>query len=95
MLFVLFLVVQDIPDVQVSLQECLPDWSTFGLMLGISKTYIDIIDEKEHYSRPLTQVLDYWLKNSKDSTWEVLIKAVKDVGNKRLGNELAKEFLKN
>ncbi len=94
-MFVLFLVVQDVTDVQASLQECLPDWSTFGIMLGISKTDIDIIDERDHYSRPLTQVLDYWLKNSKDSTWEALIKAVKDVGNKRLGNKLTKEFLKN
>ena len=75
------------------LKECLPEWSNLGLMLGIQKKDIDIIDERDPYSKFLSEVIHHWLGNSPEPYWEVLIEAIKSTGNKRLGNELAKEYL--
>lgn len=78
-----------------ALVECLPDWTTLGIFLEIEKYQIDSIDGKEPYSNLLLNMLDYWLRNSKDCSWEALVKAVEDVGNVRLARQLSKEFLEN
>ena len=84
----------DSATVEKQLQECVPEWSNFGLMLGLSKTDIDIIDSRDPFSNYLSDTIHYWMDNSKTLYWEVLIRAIKDLGNKRLANELEKEFLK-
>ena len=72
----------------------MPEWSNFGLMLGLSKTDIDIIDSRDPFANYLSDTIHYWMENPDTVYWEVLIRAIKDLGNKRLANELEKEFLK-
>ena len=81
-------------ELSVILGDCLPDWSSFGLMLGISKRDLDIIDERDPYSKYLRDTIYHWLENSKEPYWEVLIEAIISLGNRRLGNVLSEEFLK-
>ncbi len=90
----LFIVEVDEVDLSVVLKDCLPDWASLGLMLDISKTDIDIIDDRDPYSKYLREMISYWLENSNEPFWEVLIDAIDSLQNRRLANALKEEFLK-
>ena len=78
---------------QSILGECLADWCNFGLMLGVSKRELDIIDDRDPLSKYLIQTLEYWIDNSDDRSWEVLIEAVRNTGNEKLARNLENEYI--
>lgn len=86
---------QDVVEVCNALSDCVAEWTTLGIFLGIKKAQIDTIDAKTPYSGLLMDTLDYWLNNTTDRSWEALIKAVRDVNHTKLANELSKEYLEN
>ena len=90
--FVFNIVTVDTTDLQKILQEVIPNWIHFGLMLGIPKIELDIIDDRNPYSQYLLETLEYW-KNNGEFTWETLIDAVRRIGNEKLAKELEKDYI--
>ena len=60
-------------------------------MLGISKRDLEVIDDRDPYANYLTNTLHHWMENSDNVCWEVLIEAVRNIGNEKLARELEKE----
>lgn len=82
----------DLKTLQDVLKECLADWCNFGLMLGVSKKDLDIIDDRDPLSQHLLNTLDYWLNNC-DCSWEALIEAVRNIGNEKLARQLESDYI--
>ncbi|XP_019864472.1 PREDICTED: uncharacterized protein LOC109593814 [Amphimedon queenslandica] len=82
----------DATDLQTILKEVIPNWIHFGLMLGIPKIELDIIDDRNPYSQYLFETLEYW-KDNGDFTWETLIDAVRRIGNEKLAMALEKDYI--
>ena len=75
--------------VELSLKHILPlledvhDVFHMGILLGIKASHLRKF-EKDHKSdlkRQKIEVIDHWLNNSSDPSWETLAKAVKQLGN--------------
>lgn len=60
-------------------------------MLGISKRDLEVIDDRDPYSNYLMNTLHHWMEDSDNVYWEVLIEAVRNIGNEKLARELEKE----
>lgn len=72
----------------------MPNWCHFGLMLGVPKLDLDIIDDRNPYSQYLLETLQYWMNNGDSVTWETLIDALRSIGNEKLARELENDYIK-
>ena len=76
------------------LEECIPEWSNFGLMLGVPKLQIDIIDARDPFANNLMETLQYWVdENCSDKTWETIVEALRNINYNRLATILEKEYI--
>lgn len=65
------------------LREIKPDKIlSLGLQLDVEKTELRMIttQNKDNLEREIFEIIDYWLGNSKDQSWEALAKAVRRLG---------------
>ena len=58
------------------------DWHQLGTQLGVPQEELERIDEECHnVSRKLNKMLDYWLKNNEEPSWEKIVKALERIGH--------------
>ena len=69
------------------------NWYLLGLQLDISKDTLDFI-EKTHDTRvrQCIEMVQYWIKNSKSPTWEAVHKALRNIGESVLAEEIACKY---
>ena len=63
------------------LREIKPDRIfSLGLQLDVKATELRMITTQYDLERQIIEIIDYWLGNSKDQSWEGLAKAVRRLG---------------
>ena len=84
------------------LREIKPDKIlSLGLQLDVEKTELRMITTQYGVERQIFEIIDYWLGNSKDQSWEVLAKAVRRLGghdqlaSKLENNQCSSEVVSN
>ena len=68
-------------------------WYLLGLLLNISKDTLDSI-EKTHYTRvrQCIEMLQHWISNSKNPTWEAIHEALRNIGESVIAAEIAAKY---
>lgn len=70
-----------ISDLAAELRSIAREWHQLGIQLQVPCAKLDKIDED--YStcdRKLTAVLQYWLDNDKDPSWDKILEALRRIG---------------
>ena len=72
------------------LKEVETNWMTFGIQLGLDmhtlKTFED--SQPKNLRDNFAEMLQYWLDNSTNPTWQAIFEALECVGNRRLISQL-------
>ena len=85
----------DLGNFTSELREMTPRWYTFGVALGLSTTDLDIIEDEKGSRRYMITMLQEWMDNNQEATWEALQEALRQIGNKRLAAKLEEHKLKD
>ena len=72
-----------------------PKWYPFGVALGLTTTDLDIIEDEKGSQRYMINMLQEWMDNNQEVTWEALQEALRGIGNKRLAAKLEEHKLKD
>ena len=70
------------------------NWYLLGLQLNISKAILDSI-EKSHDTnvRQCIEMVQYWIKNSEDPSWETIREALRNIGESVFSAKIAEKYL--
>ena len=85
----------DLGNLTNELREMTPKWYTFGAALGLSTTDLDIIEDEKGSQRYMINMLQEWMDNNQEATWEALQEALIQIGNRGLAAKLEKHKLKD
>ena len=69
------------------LDEMAAEWDLLGGALGIPRNLLQRIQDSKGLERYMDAMLEVWLKTG-EATWEQLQKALIEVGNRRLSEEI-------
>lgn len=68
-------------------------WKLFGSQLGLPSSTLNTIADEKSDDHCLNDVLDVWLDNNySENNLETLCKALKNIDNKRLANEINQDI---
>ena len=69
------------------------DWHQLGTQLKVPSEKLKEIEEEYHGPRKLNEVLQYWLKNDEEATWETVLKALERISShKSLVSDLRMKY---
>ena len=71
--------------------ECVTDWYTLGIHLGLTTSQLDNIRVTYHVyglNNLKSKMFDVWLKSSSNASWADLITALKAMGEHRVASEV-------
>ena len=81
----------DLGNFTYELREMTSKWYPFGAALGISTTDLDIIEDEKGSRRYMINMLQEWMDNNEEVTWEELLEALRQIGNRELAEKLEEQ----
>ena len=89
----------EIPSLRVLMQELRDvdldyQWFYLGILLKIEHSQLRIIEVNYHRDpwRSLTEMLQVWLRNSPQPTWEVITEALESIGEHALAEKIKAKY---
>lgn len=72
------------------LKEVETEWISFGIQLGIDMDKLRSFEAGPHRNLrdSFAEMLQYWLDNATNPTWQAIFEALEAIGNKRLASKL-------
>ena len=68
-------------------------WYDLGLKLGITSSQLKEIEEDYHdQKRRKSEMLDRWLRNGENCSWEAIAKALSQIEEQEVANEIRKKY---
>ena len=71
-------------------------WFRLGLKLGIERYDLDVIESNQKLDAKgaLWDVLRQWLKECETPSWEIVIRAMREIGEKNEAKQLEDRFIR-
>ena len=90
MIFLFFEVELDCVALANLLKIAIPDWYMFGSSLDMPSEILDPLKTPSNADVCLLNMISYWY-NKSEPTWEDLIEALQQLGNRRLARKIEEE----
>ena len=69
------------------------NWYDLGLNLGIKSSQLKVIEGDYHdQKRRKSEMLDCWLRIGENCSWEAIAKALSQIGEQEVANEIRKKY---
>ena len=85
-----YVVQLSVPKLARRLKEVETNWMTFGIQLGVEMGTLKRFEASppRNLRENFAEMLQYWLDNTANPTWQAIFEALEAIGNRRLVTEL-------